>query len=89
MTVVTEFFYEIFRALEREAPRFTEAAVIVQTHPEVADVIYSEEREMLDAIEARTQKTLVIKPRGSFHQEQFDIFGTTLEAAQSRDRRAS
>jgi len=78
--------YEIFRAIEREATRLSEPVVMVQTHPEVADVIYSFESETLHNIERTVQKTVVVRPRGSFHQEQFDIFGTSKEAAKARSR---
>ncbi|MFZ9888472.1 MAG: Rne/Rng family ribonuclease [Myxococcota bacterium] len=76
--------YEIFRALERRAARFTEPVVVVHAHPEVVDVMYDEERIALEAIEERTGKRIVVRPRGSFHQEQFDIFGTAVEAALRR-----
>lgn len=57
-----------------------EPAVIVQAHPEVVDLMYDEESPALANIETRHKKRIVVRPRGSFHQEQFDIFGTSLEA---------
>jgi ribonuclease G len=78
--------YDIFRALERQAPRLLEPAVVVQAHPEVVDVIVGEESEVLAAIESKSGKRIIARPRGSFHQEQFDIFGTSLEAATAKRR---
>lgn len=75
--------YDIFRALERQAPRLLEPVVVVQAHPEVVDLMVGEEAEILAGIEASSGKKVMARPRGSFHQEQFDIFGTSREAAES------
>ena len=84
--------YDIFRALERQAPKFTEPAVVVQAHPEVVDLMFDEEAQALTDLEGRCRKRVVVRPRGSFHQEQFDIFGTSLEAiakkGADKDKRA-
>ena len=70
----------VLRALMRQAPRLLEEVIVVQAHPEVVDLMLGEEKETLDAVEALCQRKLVIRPRGSFHQEQFDIFGASTEA---------
>ena len=57
--------------------------MVVQAHPEVVDVMVGEEAEALAGIEAASKKKILARPRGSFHQEQFDIFGTSKEAAES------
>ena len=72
--------YDILRSLMRQAPRLIEEVIVVQAHPEVVDLMLGEERETLDAVEAMCGRKLVVRPRGSFHQEQFDIFGTSQEA---------
>ncbi|HEY4221373.1 MAG TPA: Rne/Rng family ribonuclease, partial [Myxococcota bacterium] len=74
--------YDIFRALERQAPKLMEPVVVVQAHPEVVDLMVGEEAAVLAQLEGRVGKRVVARPRGSFHQEQFDIFGTSLEATQ-------
>ncbi len=76
--------YDIFRALERQAPKLQEPAVVVQAHPEVVDLMYDEEAVALHQLEVRSGKKIVVRPRGSFHQEQFDIFATSLDAAQAK-----
>ena len=48
---------------------------------EVVDLMVGEEAEVLAGIEGRSKKRIVCRPRGSFHQEQFDIFGMSAEAA--------
>ncbi len=70
--------YEIFRMLLQRVKTFSEPSVIVHAHPEVVDLIYGEENEMLHLIEAHVSKQIVVRPRGSFHQEQFDIFGSKI-----------
>jgi ribonuclease G len=72
--------YEILRALMRQAPRLQEEMIVVQAHPEVVDLMLGEEKETLEAVEKMCGRKLTVRPRGSFHQEQYDIFGTTAEA---------
>ncbi len=72
--------YEILRSLLRQAPRLQEEIIIVQAHPEVVDLMLGEERDTLEAVEKLSARKIVVRPRGSFHQEQFDIFGTSSEA---------
>jgi ribonuclease G len=79
--------YDILRSLMRQAPRLLEEVIVVQAHPEVVDLMVGEERETLDAVEAMCGRKLVVRPRGSFHQEQFDIFGTSHDAlAKKKDK---
>jgi ribonuclease G len=72
--------YEILRALMRQAPRLLEEMIVVQAHPEVVDLMLGEEKETLEAVEKMCGRKLTVRPRGSFHQEQYDIFGTSAEA---------
>jgi ribonuclease G len=72
--------YDVLRALMRQAPRLIEEVVVVQAHPEVADLMLGEEKETLEAVEKLCGRAVMVRPRGSFHQEQFDIFGTSAEA---------
>ncbi len=68
--------YEIFRSLLQKRSEFSEPAVVVNAHPEVVDLIYAEETSYLSQIENELKKNILVRPRGSFHQEQFDIFGS-------------
>lgn len=70
--------YEIFRDLLNRGPVFFEPNIIVHAHPEVVDLIYAHESSNLESIEKKINKRIFIKPRGSFHQEQFDIFGMSV-----------
>jgi ribonuclease G len=72
--------YEILRALMRQAPKLLEDNIVVQAHPEVVDLMVGEEIETLQAVESMCGRKINVRPRGSFHQEQYDIFGTSSEA---------
>lgn len=67
--------YEIFRELLTRGKNLLEPQIIVHAHPEVVDLVYGEEQENLVKIEEQIEKQITVRPRGSFHQEQFDIFG--------------
>ena len=67
--------YEIFRELERQASRLHFNVLVVHAHPVVVDMIYGEEADSLAELEEKLEKQIIVKPRGSFHQEQYDIFG--------------
>ena len=89
---------EIFLALEREVLRSQQAPAtkaVVQCHSSVADWIYEEEQEALEAIEAKIQRPVVFKVEPHYHVEQFEIYsllaktrfgrGAEGESASSRD----
>ncbi len=82
---------EIFVALEREVLRNKSPAsnAVVHCHSSVADWIYEEEQESLEAIEARIQRPVVFKVEPLYHIEQFEIYslfqGPTKSGASSRD----
>ncbi|MBX3020422.1 MAG: Rne/Rng family ribonuclease [Bdellovibrionales bacterium] len=66
---------EIFLALEREVLRSKEASnAVVHCHSSVADWIYEEEQEALEAIEAKIQRPVVFKVEPHYHIEQFEIY---------------
>jgi ribonuclease G len=72
--------YEVFRQIRRQAASIKEKVIVVHCHPEVADLIYDTERDHLEELETLLQKKLVMRARGSFHQEQFELFGTDEKA---------
>lgn len=67
--------YEIFRQLLNRGKNLFEPSIMVHAHPEVVDLIYGDEHDNLTKIEESLKKHITVRPRGSFHQEQFDIFG--------------
>jgi len=75
---------EIFLALEREVIRSREAEnAVVHCHSQVADWIYEEEQEALEAIENRIQRPVVFKVEPGYHVEQFEIYSLATQPPKS------
>lgn len=73
---------EIFLALEREVLRSKEAtSAVVHCHQGVADWIYEEEQEALEAIEVKIGRPVVLKVEPSYHSEQFEIYSLFADSA--------
>jgi ribonuclease G len=65
--------YELLRELRRSGNMIAGDTVLVELHPDVAQVLSSSDRLYLEELEKRLQKRIVIKARGSFHMEDFEI----------------
>ena len=65
--------YEILRELRRQGDLVEGDTVMVEVHPDVAQVLQSTDRSFLEEMEKRLQKRIVVKARGSFHVEDFEI----------------
>jgi len=67
--------HEIFRDLEREAKRNDpRGAAVVHCHADVGDWIYEEESEMLEYVEHKIGRNIVLKLEPGYHVEQYEIF---------------
>jgi ribonuclease G len=67
--------YKIFREVRREATNFRGQKIVVNTHPDVAELLYDEEHVALEELERDTGKTIIIRAKPSLHQESFEIHG--------------
>ncbi len=66
--------HEIFRDLEREGKKDSpNSTTVVHCHPEVGDWIYEEESEMLDFVEKKIGRSVVLKLEPSYHLEQYEL----------------
>ncbi|MDI7261398.1 MAG: Rne/Rng family ribonuclease [Thermodesulfobacteriota bacterium] len=65
--------YDIFREIERKASELGGHSIIVEVNPDVADLLYEDERTGMEELERRLKKKIVIKAKSGFHQEQFNI----------------
>ncbi len=65
--------YEIFREIRRIAQSSKEKKIMVSVNPEVADLLYDEERQGVEDLELELKKKLIIKADATLHQEQYDI----------------
>jgi ribonuclease G len=46
---------------------------MVEANPEIADLLYEEERAGVDELEKKPRKKIIIKGKAGFHQDQFNI----------------
>jgi ribonuclease G len=49
---------------------------MVEVNPEIASLLYEEERAGVEELEQELKKKIVIKGKSGFHQEQFNIIET-------------
>jgi ribonuclease G len=77
--------YEIFREIRRDASHYHEPVLVVNCHPEVAQVLQGAERDELRYLMDRFNKTIQVKSQQNYHQEQFDIYGRQ-ERSEGRER---
>jgi len=66
--------YEIFREIERDHETLFGRTVMVTAHPEVAHLLYDEERNRLEELEQNLQARITVKADQSLHLEQYDIY---------------
>jgi ribonuclease G len=72
----TTVCYDIFREIERTSSELGGHSIMVEVNPEVADLLYEEERAGVEELERKTRKKILIKGKPGFHQEQFNIIET-------------
>jgi ribonuclease G len=65
--------YELLRELRRQGNLIEGDTVIAEVHPEVAQVLATSDRGFLEEMEKRLQKRIIVKARGSFHIEDFEL----------------
>jgi ribonuclease G len=70
---------EIFREAERESSRTSGDAIIVHCHPDIASWIFDEESEMIEFLETRLDRRIIIKVEPTYHVEQFDLYSESLQ----------
>jgi ribonuclease G len=46
---------------------------VVEANPEIADLLYEEERAGVEELERKLRKKIAVKGKIGFHQEQFNI----------------
>ncbi len=69
----TTVCHEIFRELRREMLDIRGVKVILSVHPQVADLLYDEERRGLEELEKKFKKRVTVRAKPGFHQEQFEV----------------
>ncbi|MCJ7640881.1 MAG: Rne/Rng family ribonuclease [Desulfobacterales bacterium] len=69
----TTLCYDIFRQIERTSSELGGHSIMVEVNPEIAGLLYEEERTGVEELERKLKKKIVIKGKPGFHQEQFNI----------------
>ncbi len=69
----TTICYNIFREIEKVSSHLGGNNILVEANPEVAGLLYEEERAAVEELERKLKKKIVIKSKAGFHQEQFNI----------------
>lgn len=69
----TTICYEIFNEIRRKPSTALDKKVIVEVHPIIADLLYDEERQSIEALEKNIQKKIIIRADPNLHQEQYEV----------------
>lgn len=69
----TTICYEIFRKIRKISRTTKDKKILVTVHPSVANLIFDEERQIIEELEKEYQKRIVIKGDPSIHIEEYDI----------------
>ena len=70
---VTTIGYELFRKIRKLSRITKDKKILVTVHPNVANFIFDEERQIIEEMEKESQKRIVIKGDPSIHVEEYDI----------------
>ncbi|MBI5406545.1 MAG: Rne/Rng family ribonuclease [Nitrospirae bacterium] len=70
---VTTIGYELFRKIRKLSRITKDKKILVTVHPNVANFIFDEERQIIEELEKEYQKRIVIKGDPSIHVEEYDI----------------
>ncbi len=69
----TTICYEVFREILREVSAAKGKQLTVFVHPQVANLLFDEERKCLEALEDQYKKRISVKTVSEYHLEQFDV----------------
>src|SRR4051794_9379853 len=65
--------YELLREIRRQGDLIESDTIVIEAHPAIADVLATTDHAFIEDLEKRLQKRIVVKARGSFHMEDFEI----------------
>jgi len=66
--------YEILRGVKKEGLNLENGSrITVRAHPEIANFLYDEAAETLEAVEREVNRKIIIKASQEFHQERYEI----------------
>jgi ribonuclease G len=65
--------HRIFRELPKAAKHLSAATLLLQAHPDVAELLLSEEAEAFRQLEGKVGRPIAVRAEPRYHQEQFQI----------------
>ena len=65
--------YNIYRDVLRDSKDMLGKRLTLRVNPEIAELLYGEESNLILALERQIEKGVVVYPNPEFHMEQFDI----------------
>jgi ribonuclease G len=68
--------YDIYRDMFRESGEMIGTGITLKVHPEVAELLLGEERNMVESMEKSLNKRVTVLPDARFHVEQYEMFET-------------
>lgn len=69
----TTVCYEIFMELRRIGQTNKNSKILITANPQVADLIYDDEREGIEEIERENKFKIIVKADKDFHQEYYEV----------------
>ena len=66
--------YEILRELQREATMSRTKKLKVIAHPDVAQMLFDEERSAIESLESKFHRSIEIQANPQLHHEQFEVY---------------
>ena len=69
----TTVCYEVFREIRRRRRAGPGSSVTVSVHPDVADLLFDEERAGVEEVERATGTKIVVRGDPGLHREQFEV----------------
>jgi ribonuclease G len=69
----TTICYEIFMELRRIGLKTKNCKILISANPQVADLIYDDEREGIEEIERENGFKIIVKADKNFHQEYYEV----------------
>jgi ribonuclease G len=76
--------YELLRELRRQGNLIDGDTVLIEVHPDVAQVLATTDHGYLEDMEKRLQKRIIVKARGSFALEDFELRSPTQKTPLDR-----
>ena len=66
--------YEILRELQREATMSRTKKLKVIAHPDVAQMLFDEERSAIENLESKYHRSIEIQANPQLHHEQYEVY---------------